>query len=70
LTFILLLINMYVLIVIGVVMVAVATFDPDVSLDVPLLTRIMNSNSGSWQAIFFVRRLSWCGWSQRFHMSI
>jgi len=49
-----LLINMYVLIVIGVVMVAVATFDPDVSLDVPLLTRIMNSNTGSWQAIFFV----------------
>ena len=49
-----LLINMYVLIIIGVLTVAVATFDPDVSLDVPLLNRIMNSNTGSWQAIFFV----------------
>lgn len=50
----LLLINMYVLIIIGVLTVAVATFDPDISLDVPLLNRIMNSNTGSWQAIFFV----------------
>lgn len=49
-----LLIIMYMLILIGVLSVAVATFDPDVSLDVPLLNRIMNSNTGSWQAIFFV----------------
>jgi rod shape determining protein RodA len=34
--------------------ISVATFDPAVSQDLPLLNRILASNSGSWQAIFVV----------------
>ena len=49
-----LLVTMYLLMFIGVLSIAVATFDPDISADVPLLNRILNSNSGSWQAIFVV----------------
>ncbi len=45
---------MYLMMIIGVLSIAVATFDPDISADVPLLNRILNSNSGSWQAIFVV----------------
>ncbi len=55
---ILLLLNMYALIIIGVLAISVATFDPDVSLDVPLLNRIINSNSGRWQAIFSVASIA------------
>ena len=43
---------MYTLVAIGVVMISVATFNPELSADVPLLNRIMNSESGRWQAIF------------------
>ena len=49
-----LLINMYLLMFMGVLAISVATFDPAVSLDLPLLNRILASNSGSWQAIFVV----------------
>ncbi|MGI6726022.1 MAG: FtsW/RodA/SpoVE family cell cycle protein [Christensenellales bacterium] len=49
-----LLINMYLLMFIGVLAISVATFDPAVSQDLPLLNRILASNSGSWQAIFVV----------------
>lgn len=49
-----LLVTMYLLMFIGVLSIAVATFDPDISADVPLLNRILNSNSGSWQAVFVV----------------
>ena len=45
---------MYVLIAIGVVAISVATYNPDISSDVPLLNRILNSDSGQWQAIFAV----------------
>jgi len=45
---------MYLLIVIGVVSISVATFNPEVSSDVPLLNRILNSDSGRWQAIFAI----------------
>ncbi|NLZ88259.1 MAG: FtsW/RodA/SpoVE family cell cycle protein [Clostridiales bacterium] len=55
---ILLLLNMYALIIIGVLAISVATFDPDVSLDAPLLNRIINSNSGRWQAIFSVASIA------------
>jgi len=51
---IVLLLMMYLLMFIGVLMISVATFNPDVSADVPLLNRILNSDSGSWQAIFVV----------------
>lgn len=49
-----LLITMYVLMFMGVLAIAVATFDPSKSTDVPLLNRILNSSTGSWQAIFMV----------------
>jgi len=51
---IVLLLLMYALMLIGVLMISVATFNPDVSADVPLLNRILNSDTGSWQAIFVV----------------
>ncbi len=44
----------YILIAIGVVAISVATYNPDISADVPLLNRILNSDSGRWQAIFAV----------------
>lgn len=49
-----LLIGMYLLMIMGVLAIAVATFDPSVSSDLPLLNRILASNTGSWQAIFVV----------------
>ncbi|NLC33354.1 MAG: FtsW/RodA/SpoVE family cell cycle protein [Clostridiales bacterium] len=49
-----LLVLMYLMMIIGVIFISVATFDPDISAEVPLLNRILNSNSGSWQAIFVV----------------
>ncbi len=45
---------MYMLVTIGVVAISVATFNPEISADVPLLNRILNSESGRWQAIFAV----------------
>lgn len=45
---------MYLLIVIGVVSISVATFNPELSAEVPLLNRILNSESGRWQAIFAI----------------
>ncbi len=50
----LLLIAMYLLMIIGVLAISVATFDPAVSSDLPLLNRVLASNTGSWQAIFVV----------------
>lgn len=47
-----LLILSYVLMGIGVLSVAVATYNPAVSANVPLLNRIINSEYSSWQAIF------------------
>ena len=49
-----LLLCMYLLMAIGVLAIAVATFNPAISADVPLLNRILNSDSGRWQAIFMV----------------
>jgi rod shape determining protein RodA len=49
-----LLLLMYTLMLIGVVAISVATFNPEISADVPLLNRILNSESGRWQAIFTV----------------
>lgn len=47
-----LLVLTYTLMAIGVLAVAVATYNPAVSADVPLLNRIINSELSSWQAIF------------------
>ena len=47
-----LLILAYVLMFIGVLSVAVATYNPEASANVPLLNRIINSEYSSWQAIF------------------
>lgn len=49
-----LLIITYLLMIAGVLAISVATFDPSVSGDLPLLNRILASNTGSWQAIFVV----------------
>ena len=49
-----LLIATYLLMIFGVLAISVATFDPAVSGDLPLLNRILASNTGSWQAIFVV----------------
>ncbi len=49
-----LLLMMYAMMIIGVLAVAVATYNPAVSADVPLINRIINSESGRWQAIFTV----------------
>ena len=49
-----LLIITYLLMIIGVLAISVATFDPSVSQDMPLLNRILSSNTGSWQAIFVI----------------
>ncbi len=50
----LLLLTMYALMIMGVLAISVATFNPAVSADVPLLNRILNSESGRWQAIFMI----------------
>ncbi len=49
-----LLIATYTLMIMGVLAISVATFDPSVSQDLPLLNRVLASNTGSWQAIFVV----------------
>ena len=47
-----LLLIMYLLMFLGIIAIAVATFNPEVSGDAPLLSRILLSESGRWQAIF------------------
>lgn len=49
-----LLILTYALMIMGVLAVAVANYNPEVSADVPLLNRIINSSLSSWQAIFTI----------------
>ena len=49
-----LLIITYLLMIIGVLSISVANFDPSVSGDMPLLNRILASSTGSWQAIFVI----------------
>lgn len=49
-----LLVITYTLMVLGVLFISVATYNPSVSADLPLIGKIVNSNSGSWQAIFTV----------------
>lgn len=49
-----LLLMMYLMMLIGVLAVSVATYNPAVSADLPLINRIINSESGRWQAIFTV----------------
>ncbi|MHC1785525.1 MAG: FtsW/RodA/SpoVE family cell cycle protein [Christensenellales bacterium] len=44
----------YAMMIIGVLAISVATYDPTVSADVPLINRIINSETGRWQAIFLV----------------
>jgi rod shape determining protein RodA len=53
----LLLIAVYLMMIFGVLFISVATYDPSVSADLPLLNRILASNTGSWQAIFVVASL-------------
>lgn len=48
-----LLLLMYALMIFGVLAISIATFDPTIPAD-SLLNRILNSNTGSWQAIFVV----------------
>lgn len=50
----LLLIMMYVMMLAGVLFIAVATYNPELSADVPLINKIINSSSGRWQAIFTI----------------
>lgn len=47
-----LLILTYIFIIMGVLFVAVATYNPELTLDLPLSGKIINSNTASWQAIF------------------
>lgn len=49
----LLLILMYALMIFGVLAISIATYDPSVQAD-SLLNHILNSNTGSWQAIFVI----------------
>lgn len=51
---VLLLLMMYTLMILGVLFISVATYDPSVSADLPLIGKVIKSNSGSWQAIFTV----------------
>lgn len=44
----------YILMGMGVLSIAVATYDPDISMELPLLNRIINSETGRWQAIFMI----------------
>jgi rod shape determining protein RodA len=38
----------------GVLFISVATYNPSVSVDLPLINKIMSSESGRWQAIFTI----------------
>ncbi|NLM85234.1 MAG: FtsW/RodA/SpoVE family cell cycle protein [Clostridiales bacterium] len=50
----LLLLSMYAMMIIGVIAISVANFVPSETQDLPLLNKILASNTGSWQAIFVV----------------
>ncbi len=45
---------MYIMMILGVLFVSVATYNPDVSADLPLINKIVSSQSGRWQAIFTI----------------
>lgn len=49
-----LLLMMYALVALGVLFISTATYNPSISVDAPLINKIINSNTGSWQAIFAV----------------
>lgn len=53
----LLLIAVYAMMLFGVLAISVATYNPSVSADLPLLNRVLASETGSWQAIFVVASL-------------
>ena len=44
----------YALSVFGILCIAMATFDVDASMNVPLLNKVLNSRSGMWQSIFLL----------------
>ena len=44
----------YLMMLLGVLFIAVATFDPLISAGLPLLNKILNSTSARWQAIFTI----------------
>jgi rod shape determining protein RodA len=45
---------MYIMMLLGVLFISVATYNPSVSADLPLINKIMSSESGRWQAIFTI----------------
>ncbi|MDO5022591.1 MAG: FtsW/RodA/SpoVE family cell cycle protein [Eubacteriales bacterium] len=49
-----LLLLMYSMMLLGVLFVSVATYNPDISAELPLINKIMSSQSGRWQAIFTI----------------
>lgn len=49
-----LLLLMYIMMLMGVLFISVATYNPSVSADLPLINKIMSSESGRWQAIFTI----------------
>ncbi|MGI6738668.1 MAG: FtsW/RodA/SpoVE family cell cycle protein [Christensenellales bacterium] len=49
-----LLLLMYIMMLLGVLFISVATYNPSVSADLPLINKIMSSESGRWQAIFTI----------------
>ncbi|HHU02655.1 MAG TPA: rod shape-determining protein RodA [Christensenellaceae bacterium] len=49
-----LLLLMYNMMLLGVLFISVATYNPSVSVDLPLINKIMSSESGRWQAIFTI----------------
>lgn len=49
-----LLVVVYALSFLGILCITMATYDIDVSADVPLLNKILNSRSGMWQSIFLL----------------
>ncbi len=49
-----LLLVVYMLSIFGILCITMATYDPDLSAEVPLLNKILNSRSGMWQSIFLL----------------
>lgn len=49
-----LLVAVYALSLFGLYCITMATYDPDVSADLPLLNKILNSRSSTWQSIFLL----------------
>ena len=50
----LLLLMTYTMMILGVLFISVATYNPGLSADLPLINKIINSSTGSWQAIFTI----------------